>query len=166
MRCAPLFQLVMMPSSVLLIIASSADSISAASQYGANSGLARFLKWLVETLGVFSSERVLPMTAESSGCTGEYEGARRGVEDYTIEKNLRPQWAQNTQKQLTSQTQSGAAGRGQVNRRDRSQFVTTLLSCPTGSSRCRSGPARSGRAWVWAVVSGNRRRPALSCRAG
>src|ERR1051326_4749943 len=40
-RSAPFFQLVMMPGSVLLMIASSAESISAASQYGASSGLLR-----------------------------------------------------------------------------------------------------------------------------
>src|SRR5918911_4050609 len=38
MRSAPLFQLVMTPSSVLLTMASSADSMMAASQYGAKSG--------------------------------------------------------------------------------------------------------------------------------
>src|ERR1041384_2246492 len=37
MCSAPLFQLVMMPSSVLLTIASSADSMMAVSQYWANS---------------------------------------------------------------------------------------------------------------------------------
>src|SRR5881397_3651411 len=39
MRSAPLFQLVMTPSSVLLMMASSADSMMAESQYGARSGL-------------------------------------------------------------------------------------------------------------------------------
>src|ERR1043165_2706436 len=39
MRSAPLFQLVMIPSSVLLMMASAADSMTAANQYGARSGL-------------------------------------------------------------------------------------------------------------------------------
>ena len=44
-RSAPLFQLVMMPSSVLLIMASSAEAIRDASQYGAISALFRLLDW-------------------------------------------------------------------------------------------------------------------------
>src|SRR5436309_3496963 len=39
MRSAPLLQLVMMPSSVLVLMASSADSMTAEGQYGAKSGL-------------------------------------------------------------------------------------------------------------------------------
>src|SRR5215213_5859832 len=50
MRCAPAFQLVMMPSSVLLMIASSADSIRAESQYGASSGL-----WRLVSRSLFTS---------------------------------------------------------------------------------------------------------------
>src|SRR6185503_21337092 len=73
----------MMPSRVLLIIASSADSMSAASQYGAISGLFRSVSWFVcdAACGTASSGTSpgIPVTS-SSLLEGEFytEGTNRG----------------------------------------------------------------------------------------
>src|SRR5215813_3985073 len=91
MRCAPWFQLVMMPSSVLLMTASSADSIIAVSQYGASSGLARFVKSFVETLEVFSSEGLLPISGQILVLSKERQRGLRGARIIARRNGLRSQ---------------------------------------------------------------------------
>src|ERR1041384_5845002 len=78
MRSAPLFQLVMMPSRVLLITASSADSIIAESQYGASSGLRRFSNWVFFAASSrdLPSERFLDITCENLRCVRRRECCR------------------------------------------------------------------------------------------
>jgi hypothetical protein len=66
----------MIPSSVLLMTASSADSIKAASQYCASSGLFRFVNWFSVDLSFedLASERLLDIFLLNSHVHFEGEG--------------------------------------------------------------------------------------------